>query len=92
MILWGASDPGMSTKFRDKMISFRISRIDYAKLRECCVTQGVRSISKLARTAVGKIIRGPGRRTEERIEEGVNELEGQLRALALELRKLKGVE
>ena len=57
MILWGASDHGMSTKFRDKMISFRISSKDYEKLRECCVTEGVRSISELARTVVSPTVR-----------------------------------
>jgi len=69
------------------MISFRLSSGDYERLREFRVTRGARSISELARTAVSELIGAPC--SEQVLEMRVNELEGQLQGLALELEKLK---
>jgi len=76
----------MSVRSRNKMISFRLSSGDYERLREFRVTRGARSISELARTAVSELIGAPA---SEQLEMRVNELEGQLQGLALELEKLK---
>jgi len=79
----------MSIRSRDKMISFRLSAQDYERLREFRVTRGARSISELARAAVTELISSFAPPSDEVLETRVNELEGQLRMLALELRQLK---
>jgi len=79
----------MSIRSRDKMISFRLSERDYERLREVRVTRGARSISELARAAVSQLVSAVAPTSEEALEIRVNELEGQLRGLALELEKLK---
>ena len=71
------------------MISFRLSAKDYEKLREFRLTQDSRSVSELARLAVTKLICNSGPEADEALESRVNELEGQLRMLALELKRLK---
>ena len=78
----------MSIRSRDKMISFRLSAGDYERLREIRVTRGARSISELARAAVSQLL-AASPTSDEVLEVRVNELEGQLRMLALELNKLK---
>jgi len=79
----------MSIRSRDKMISFRMSAQDYDRLREFRVIRGARSISELARTAVSKLMNSLAPNHEEMLEVRVSELEGQLRMLALELKKIK---
>ena len=74
------------------MISFRLSARDYERLRECRVARGARSISELARAAVSELIGSLANPSEEALETRVNELEGQLRMLALELKKIKQAE
>jgi len=82
----------MATGCRDKMISFRLSARDYERLREFRVMRGARSISELARAAVSELIGSLSRPSDEALETRVNELEGQLRMLALELKKIKQAE
>ena len=79
----------MSIPSHDKMISFRLSERDYERLREIRVTRGARSISELARAAVSQLVSSVAPTSEEALEVRVNELEGQLRDLAVELEKLK---
>ena len=67
------------------MIRFRLSARDYERLREFHVTRGARSISELARSAVSALIGSLTKPSDEALELRVNELEGQLQALALEL-------
>jgi hypothetical protein len=77
---------------RDKMISFRLSARDYELLREFRFIRGARSISELARTAVSELIGSLASPSDEALETRVNDLEGQLRILALELKKIKQAE
>ena len=79
----------MSIRSRDKMISFRLSARDYERLREFRVARGARSISELARTAVSELIGSLAPPSDRALEMRVNELEGQLRILALELKRIK---
>jgi hypothetical protein len=79
----------MSTKARSKMISFRLSSAEYEQFRGYCETQGSSSLSELARMAVGRLIRDPTFTTGNGLENRVNELEGQLHLLAVELRRVK---
>ena len=79
----------MSTGSRNKMISFRLSARDYERLREFRVTRGARSISELARAAVSELIGSLAPPSDGALETRVNELEGQLQMLVLELKKIK---
>jgi len=81
----------MSLKSRSRMISFRLSPEEYNQFRDLCLTQGIRSVSELARAAVNRLVHDPdpSRATNEAIESRVTSLEDQIRALSLELRRLK---
>jgi hypothetical protein len=71
------------------MISFRLTSDEYDKCRELCFDRGVRSVSEMARAGINLLLQQPDRMPEEALEARVAELEGRLRMLALELKKLK---
>jgi len=73
------------------MISFRLSTKEYEQFHDFCVAQGTHSVSELARAAVNKIVSAPAFSLDNVLENRVNELEGQLHMLALELKRLKQV-
>ncbi len=79
----------MSAESRGRMISFRLSAEEYDKFRKLCLTQGVRSVSEMARAAINILIREPARVQQETLEYRLAELEGRLQSLALELRELQ---
>jgi len=81
----------MHIKARSKMISFRLSPKEYDQFREFCIAQGPHSVSELARVAVNKLVSDPTFATDNVLEARVNELEGQIHMLALELKRLKQV-
>ena len=70
------------------MISFRLTAEEYDKFRELCFTNGIRSVSELARTAINLLLQQPGRVPQGTLESRVSELEGRLHMLSLEIRKL----
>jgi hypothetical protein len=70
------------------MISFRLTAEEYEKFRELCFTQGIGSISEMARAAINMLLQQPARAPQEALESRVAELEGRLHMLALELKKL----
>ena len=76
---------------RSKMISFRLSAAEYDQFRELCFSQGIRSVSELARAAVNKLIQDPdsAHAGNEALESRVSNLEGQVHILTHELRRLK---
>lgn len=45
---------------KSKMVSFRLSPEEYRQLRDACATQGVRSVSELARAAMQGLIAPDG--------------------------------
>jgi hypothetical protein len=71
------------------MISFRLSAEEYEQFREYCQTRSTISVSELARTAVSRLVHDPTFLPDNLLETRVNELEGQLRLLALELKRVK---
>lgn len=81
----------MPIKARSKMISFRLSAEEYDHFRELCYSQGIRSVSELARAAVNRLVRDPDplHAAGEAMESRVANLEAQLQTLALELRRIK---
>ena len=83
--------PPMPIKARGKMISFRLSTKEYEQFRDFCMTEGTHSVSELARTAINKLVTNPSFARENALEARVDELEGQVHILALELKRLKQV-
>lgn len=73
------------------MISFRLSSREYELFRDFCVAQGTHSLSELARTAVNRLVTDPTFTADNILEARVNDLEGQLHILSLELKRLKQV-
>lgn len=70
------------------MISFRLTAEEYDTFRELCFTQGIRSVSEMARAAMHLLVQQPARVPKEALESRVAELEGRVHALALEIKKL----
>ena len=74
------------------MISFRLTAEEYDRFRELCFTQGIRSVSEMARAAINLLLQQPARVPEESLESRVAELEGRLHLLSLEIKKLNHPE
>ena len=74
---------------RNKMISFRLSEEEYDRFRDLCFSQGIRSVSEMARTAINMLLQQPARAPQENLESRVSELEGRVHILALELKRLQ---
>ena len=70
------------------MISFRLTAEEYEKFRDLCFTNGVGSISEMARAAINSLLQQPARAPQETLDYRVTELEGRLHLLTLELKKL----
>ena len=70
------------------MISFRLTADEYDRCRELCFTQGLRSVSEVARAALSLLLQQPGQAPRQGLESRVSELEGRLHVLALELKRL----
>ena len=73
---------------RTRMISFRLTPEEYDKCRELCFTQGLRSVSDMARAGINLLLQRPEKVSHETLETRVNELEGRMHMLALEIKKL----
>ncbi len=78
----------MSIGSRSKMISFRLSANEYERFRTECFTQGIKSLSEMARVAINVLLQEPGPAARGVLECRVNELEARLHLLALEIKKL----
>jgi len=78
----------MSLESRSRMISFRLTAEEYDRFRELCYTQGIRSVSEMARSAINMMLSQPSRAPQEALETRVSELESRLHLLSLEIKKL----
>jgi hypothetical protein len=70
------------------MISFRLTAEEYERFRELCYSNGIRSVSEMARAAINLMLSQPARAPREALETRVSELESRLHLLSLEIRKL----
>jgi hypothetical protein len=70
------------------MISFRLTAEEYDRFRELCYSNGIRSVSEMARAAINMMLSQPSRVPQEALESRVAELESRLRLLSLEIKKL----
>ena len=69
------------------MISFRLSEDEYTTLRSLCVNEGARSVSDLARNALGRLI-GKGSNGSHHLERTVQTMQIRLDAMDLELKRI----
>lgn len=69
-------------KKRSRLVSFRMSDEEYQRLCSICVAVGARSISDLARTAVGRLI-------DTRSDYGDDPVLGQMRSLGRTIQQLQ---
>jgi hypothetical protein len=77
----------MPIESRSRMISFRLTCEEYERFRELCFTNGILSVSEMARAAINLLLQQPARAPQEALEGRVSELEGRLHMLALELKQ-----
>lgn len=71
---------------RNKMVSFRVSAEEYRNLCQACATQGVRSVSELARAAIQLLIAGNS--VTVTLHDEVRELGTRVQFLSTELERL----
>jgi hypothetical protein len=81
----------MPIECRSRMISFRLTTEEYERFRELCFTNGIRSVSEMARAAINLLLQQPARAPQEALEGRVAELEGRLHMLALEMKQMSSV-
>jgi predicted DNA-binding protein len=74
---------------KSKMVSFRLSLEEYQRFRALCASQGVRSLSDLARTAMQKLVATENDADPLSLE--VQDLRIQVRSLSQELDRLSEV-
>lgn len=70
------------------MISFRLTAEEYERFHELCYTNGIRSVSEMARTAIKMMLSKPERAQQDALETRVTELESRLHLLSLEIKRL----
>ena len=78
----------MHIESRSKMISFRLTEEEYGRFRELCFSQGIRSVSEMARAALNLMLEQPDRVPASSLEGRVSEIEGRIHILSLEVKKL----
>jgi hypothetical protein len=78
----------MALDSKNRMISFRLSEEEFDRFRAICFNYGVRSVSELARTAINKLLEEPAQAQEQSLASRVADLEGRIRILSLELKRL----
>lgn len=78
-------------KRRSRIVSFRLLEDEYRALESRCVSEGVRSISDLARSAVCRMIQGGKEPVDQMLEEELGKLKGRMEGLDSELRRLGGL-
>ena len=74
-----------------KLVTFRLSEDEYSRVRDLCFSKGIRNVSEMARTAINMLLTQPDRIEEQSIAARMNELDGKLHILALEVRRLHGL-
>ena len=78
----------MSLESRSRMISVRLTNEEYERFRELCFSQGIRSVSEMARAAINMLFDHPSRLPAETVESRLKEVEGRLQMLSHEVKRL----
>jgi hypothetical protein len=75
-------------KRRNKMVNFRVSEDEYEYLKTLCASEGARSISDFARSAVCRSIASHASTLEEPLDRRVDRLDGKVDELGRVVREL----
>jgi uncharacterized small protein (DUF1192 family) len=78
----------MPADSRSRMISFRLTEEEHRRFREICFSQGIRSVSELARAAINHYLSQPAKVSHDTLEYRVSELEGRLKFITQEIRRI----
>ena len=78
----------MSLESRSRMISVRVTNEEYERFRELCFSQGMQSVSELARSALNMLSDHPSRLPSETVEARIRDVEGRLQWLTQEVKKI----
>lgn len=71
------------------MVSFRLTAEEYERVRDLCFSHGMPSVSEMARTAIHSLLKDPSLLPAQSLEGRLTELEGRVRILASDVRKLQ---
>ncbi len=75
---------------RNRMISFRLSPEEYDRFRQVCLTNGIRSLSEMARVAINTFVAQPAPAlAESSLDARLANLEGRVQMLSHELRSIR---
>jgi hypothetical protein len=75
------------------MISFRLSEEEYDRFRDLCFSNGIPSVSEMARSAIHMLFQQTACASRESLESRVADIEGRLQSLSTEVKKLsKGAQ
>jgi hypothetical protein len=75
-------------KRRTRIISFRLFEDEYHELESLCISQGIRSISDLARSALCRLAREGGMPADENLEDELWKLKNRMEGLDGQIKKL----
>lgn len=79
----------MSIDLKSRMVSFRLTAEEYERVRDLCFSQGLPSVSEMARTALHSLLKNPDGLPAQSLEGRISELEGRVRILASDLKRLQ---
>jgi Arc/MetJ-type ribon-helix-helix transcriptional regulator len=79
-------------KPKSKMISIRLSDEEYEGLKSLCVSSGARSVSDLAREAMGQMLRPGHNGHTSPVELRIQELQGRLHLLEQTVARIDGAK
>lgn len=79
----------MSIDLKSRMVSFRLTAEEYERIRDICFSQGLASVSEMARTALQSVINNPTALPIQSLEGRIAELEGRVKILAGDVRRLQ---
>ena len=79
----------MSVDPKSHLVSFRLTADEYYRLRDLCLSQGLGSVSEMARAALHTLMQNPSDAAKRSLEERVADLEVRLKFLGADVRKLQ---
>jgi hypothetical protein len=79
----------MALDLKSRMVSFRLTADEYERVRELCYSHGLPSVSEMARTAIHLLLNNLSTLPAQSLEGRLTELEGRVRTLASDVRKLQ---
>jgi hypothetical protein len=79
----------MSSNPKSRMVSFRLSADEYEKIRNLSFSQGLGSVSEVARTAIHTLLNNPKAVSSLSLDVRIADLEGRMKIVISDFRKLQ---